>query len=76
MVPDEAAMDRAFAGMVDDYRTRCLWFMRTDHYPVTREERLRVLDYVQRYGDRAGHVRAANLRRWLLQPSNAASAVS
>jgi hypothetical protein len=50
--------------------------LRADYYPPTHEERLRVLDYVQRYGDREGHVRAVNLRQWLSQISNADSAVS
>jgi len=29
--------------LVDDYRTRCLWFLRPDFYPETREEIVRVL---------------------------------
>jgi hypothetical protein len=66
----------AIHALVDDYRTRCLWFMRTDYYPSTREEQLRVLDYVQRYGDRDAHVRAATLRRWLSQTFSADSAGS
>jgi hypothetical protein len=69
-------LDQAFIELVDEYRTRCLWFLRTDYYPRTRDERLRVIDYVQRYGDRAAHVRADKLRRWLLQTSSAESAVS
>ncbi len=28
--------------LVDDYRHRCLWFLRPDYYPVTDEERVRV----------------------------------
>ena len=76
MVPVTPTLDEAFTVLVDDYRTRCLWFLRADYYPATREERLRVLDYVQRYGDRDAHVRAVNLRRWLSQISNADSAVS
>ena len=62
--------------LVDDYRTRCLWFLRADYYPATREARLRVLDYVQRYGNRDAHVRAATIRQWLLQSSNADSVAS
>ena len=68
--------DEALNALVKDYRTRCLWFLRADYYPATREEQLRVLDYVQRYGDRDAHVRAANLRQWLSPLSNANSAVS
>lgn len=66
----------AVNALVDDYRTRCLWFLRPDYYPATPEEQLRVLDYVQRSGDRDAHVRAATLRRWLSQISGADSAAS
>ena len=76
MVAITRTLDEALNALVDDYRTRCLWFLRADYYPATREEQLRVLDYVQRYGDRDAHVRAANLRQWLLRLSNANSAVS
>jgi len=76
MVAVTRTLDEALNALVDDYRTRCLWFLRPDYYPVTYEERLRVLDYVQRYGDRDAHVRAMHLRQWLSQISNADSAVS
>jgi len=69
-------VDEAFKALVDDYRIRCLWFLRADYYPMTREARLRVLDYVQRYGDRDAHVRAAVLRQWLSPRFNLDSAVS
>ena len=64
----------AMRSLVDDYRTRCLWFLRPDYYPMTRNEHLKVLDYVQRYGDRAAHVRAATVRAWLFQTSSVESA--
>jgi hypothetical protein len=70
------ALAEAMHALVDDYRTRCLWFLRLDYYPTTREEQLRVLDYVQRYGDREAHIRAANLRQWLSQTSSADSFAS
>lgn len=60
--------------LVDEYRVRCLWFLRTDWYPVTLEDRLRALDYVERNGDNAGFRRARALRGWLLQSSREASA--
>ncbi len=66
----------AVNALVDDYRVRCLWFLRPDYYPATREEQLRVLDYVQRHGDREAHVRVATLRQWLSQTSSADSAAS
>jgi hypothetical protein len=62
--------------LVDEYRHRCLWFLRKDYYPMTDEERLRVLGYIQRHGDRRAYVRAAEVRRWLSRPSNAPSAAS
>jgi hypothetical protein len=64
------AVDR----LVDEYRNRCLWFLRGDYYPSTDEERLRVLAYIERHGDRNAYVRAAEVRRWLSPPSSAASA--
>lgn len=62
--------------LVDEYRTRCLWFLRPDFYPTTREETLRVLGQIERNGDRAGFVRAATIRRWLSPSSSARSAAS
>ena len=53
--------------LVDEYRATCLWFLRRDYYPTTRDQQLRVLNYVQRYGDREGFVRAAALRQWHLR---------
>ncbi len=55
--------------LVDEYRDRCLWFLRRDFYPTTLEERLRVLGYIERYGDRIGFQKAAQARQWLLQSS-------
>lgn len=72
----DGSRDEALKTLLDDYRTRCLWFLRPDYYPATREEWLRVLDAIERQGDRDGYVRAAQLRRWLSQISNAASAGS
>jgi hypothetical protein len=60
--------------LVDEYRTRCLWFLRPDYYPATRDAQLRILDCVQRYSDRAGYVRAATIRQWLSQISSGDSA--
>jgi hypothetical protein len=66
------AVDR----LVDEYRTRCLWFLRPDYYPATLEERLRVLDYIERHGDRDAFRKAAAVRQWLLRSFSAPSAVS
>ena len=59
--------------LVDTYRSRCLWFLAADYYPCTMEQALRTLSYIDRYGDRAGFVRARELRTWLLQNSKPAS---
>jgi hypothetical protein len=72
-VEREAAIDR----LVDEYRDRCLWFLRPDFYPRTFEERLRVLASIQRrYGDRAAFQRAGEARQGLLQHSSERSAAS
>ena len=60
--------------IVDQYRDQCLWFLRQDYYPATKAERLRMLDYIERYGDLDAYRRAARLKRWLLQSSSAPSA--
>jgi hypothetical protein len=72
--PSDAA--EAVDRLVDEYRHRCLWFLRSDFYPATDGERLRVLTYIQRHGDRNAYVRAGELRRWLSRSSSAASAGS
>lgn len=61
---------------MDEYRTRCLWFLREDFYPETQDEALRVLRYIERRGDREGFIRAARMRRSLSQSSTEASAPS
>lgn len=62
--------------LVDEQRTRCLWFLREDFYPESREEAVRVLRQIERHGDREAYVRAARMRRWLSQTSSEASAAS
>jgi hypothetical protein len=73
---DEPATAEAVDRLVDEYRVRCLWFLRPDYYPSTLEEQLRVLEYIERHGDREAFRRAATLKRWLSLPSSAPSAVS
>ncbi len=63
----------ALRAVVDAYRDRCLWFLRPDYYPTTIAETQRVLDAIQRHGDREGFRRAAKVRLWLSQPSSATS---
>ena len=73
---DEQAVTDAVNRLVDEHRVRCLWFLRSDYYPSTLAERLRVLGHIERHGDREAFRRAAALRRWLSPPSSAPSAGS
>ena len=68
-LPAEAALRQ----LVDDYRARCLWFLKEDYYPMTAAERERVLQFIERHGDLQAFRRVTELRRWLLQQSNDAS---
>jgi hypothetical protein len=60
--------------LVDEYRTRCLWFLREDYYPQTTTDACRVLEHIERHGDVAAFRKAATLRQWLLQNSSPPSA--
>ena len=62
--------DAELRGLVDEYRTCCLWFLRQDLYPETRDETLRVLRQIERHADREGFIRAARIRQWLSQDSS------
>ena len=75
-VLDEKSVADAIHRLVDEQRVRCLWFLREDFYPTTLEERLRVLGYIERYGDREAFRRAGELRQWLSRNSSAPSAGS
>ncbi len=66
----------ALQALIDEYRARCLWFLEPDYYPATQAEALRVLDAIERHGDRAAFQRSSEIRQWLLQSSSAASAGS
>jgi len=76
ITPAEPAQRSAIDRLVDEYRLRCLWFLRPDYYPSTDAERIRVLLYIERHGDRDAYRRAREMRRWLSQTSSARSAVS
>lgn len=73
---DDDATAAELRNLVDAYRSRCLWFLREDYYPATRDEALSVLRHIERRGDREGFRRAAALRRWLSPTSSATSAGS
>ena len=75
MLPSLEA-DAALRELVDDYRDRCLWFLRRDYYPATAEEARGVLDSIQRHGDCEAFRRAAEVRRWFSPHSSERSAAS
>jgi hypothetical protein len=60
--------------LVDEYRARCLWYLREDYYPMSHADALRVLDAIQRYGDADAFKKAGAAKQWLLQNSSEASA--
>ncbi len=61
--------------LIGCYRSRCLWFLAEDFVPETPEQVIRVLEYIERYGDREGFVRARRLKQWL-SPSISEKSVS
>jgi hypothetical protein len=73
---NEAAFNEAVDRLVDEYRVRCLWFLRPDYYPATREERLRTLSYIEMRGDRDAFRKAGTLRQWFSRHSSETSAGS
>jgi hypothetical protein len=74
--PEEADIAAQVDDLVDEQRISSLWFLRPDYYPSTHEERLRVLEQIERHGDLDAYRRAATLRRWLSRLSSVASADS
>ncbi len=75
-MPEAPEIAAAVNRLVDEYRRRCLWFLREDYYPTTDAERRRMLSYIQRHGDADAFRRAAEIRRWLSPTSSAGSAAS
>ena len=71
-----ASSDTEFRRFVDQYRARCLWFLREDYYPQTLAEREEVLRQIALHGDRDAFLRVAQFRTWLLQRSSVTSAGS
>ena len=74
MENDLESMMAAANALVDEYRARCLWFLREDYFPQTPEEACRVLDSISRHGDAEAFRKAAKVRQWLLQNSSEPSA--
>ena len=73
LTPEVAA---ALRTLVDEYRTRCLWYLEPDYYPASASEAMRVLEAIERHGDRSAFQRSSEIRQWLLRNSSAASAGS
>ena len=66
--------DDPVSRLVDDYRLRCLWFLRDDYYPTTVAERERVLRLIEQHGDLPAFRRVAEVRTWLSRRSSGTSA--
>lgn len=58
-------MEEAIRSLVDDYRDRCLWFLRREYYPRTPQEISRVMEVISRYGDQQAFRRARRIEQWL-----------
>jgi hypothetical protein len=72
----DAAFDAEVHSFVDEYRQRCLWFVRADYYPSTPDEILRVLRWIRGRSDREAFQRSAEIEEWLSRTSSEKSAVS
>jgi hypothetical protein len=76
MVDDDSSTESELRAFIESQRSRCLWYMREDYVPSTVEERLQVLDAIQRHGDRDAFVAADRFKRWLSARSSSGSAGS
>jgi hypothetical protein len=56
--------------LVERYRDQCLWFLDPGILPDTPSDALRLLGYIDRYGDREAFLRSEALRPWLLHLIN------
>ena len=72
-MPDVATLVADVDRLIEEHRISCLWFLRPDYRPSTRDERVRALEQIERHGDLDAYRRAATLKRWLLQTSSDAS---
>lgn len=73
---ESSELDQSIRSLVDDYRSRCLWFLEADYYPKSTEDTLRVIDWIRQHGDVAAFRRASEIERWLSRDSSGTSAVS
>lgn len=74
--PSPAELRAEVARLVDEQRSRCLWFLRPDYYPASDEEIERTLRAIERSGDQNAFRRARKLRQWLSPISSVKSAGS
>ena len=72
--PSREELNRQVDVLVDACRADCLWSLRQDYYPRSDEERLRVLEAIQRHAGLDAFREAARLKRWLSAVSSATSA--
>lgn len=68
--------DAKLRRLVDDYRSRCLWFLREDYYPESAPAREHVLALIEQHGDLQAFRRVAELREWLSRHSSETSVAS
>lgn len=61
----ESEITQQLMELIGRYRSRCLWFLAEDFVPETRQQAVRVLEYIERYGDREGFVQARRLKQCL-----------
>ena len=71
----DPALDAEVRSLVDEYRERCLWFVRPDYHPSTPDEILRVLRWIRARG-REAFQRAGKIEEWLSRTSSGKSAAS
>lgn len=64
----------ALRQLIDEYRVRCLWFLREGYYPTTAAECERVFELIERHGDVEAFRRVAAMRAWLSHRSSETSA--
>jgi hypothetical protein len=69
--PSRANGREELARLVEEYRDRCLWFLRPDYMPTTTQQILRTLELIERHGDRTAYERAEEIKRWLQADSKA-----
>ena len=62
-------IDKRILSLIEEYRDRCLWFLRSDYVPTTNDEIIQVLTYIERYGDRNAYIRSEEIKRWLSRHS-------